>query len=128
MNRNQWCNYQKGFRYGRYDEIKKITFTIAAITRKNVSCLVTAGKHVKYIRTIAKQQPRRTIQQLLEAVFSVGSALKLYIPGNKHKSYKMVKMQIFATLDKAKFDTGNIRGLILAAVKHTTVQMTRLSL
>jgi hypothetical protein len=27
---------------------------------------------------------------------------------------------MFATLDKAKGDTGNIRGLNLAAVKHTT--------
>jgi hypothetical protein len=36
-----------------------------------------------------------------------------------------VRMQIFTTLDKAKPDTGNIRGLKLAAVKHTTVQVTR---
>jgi hypothetical protein len=35
-------------------------------------------------------------------------------------------MKMFATLDKAKPDTGNIRGLNLAAVKHTTVQVTRL--
>jgi hypothetical protein len=34
----------------------------------------------------------------------------------------------FATLDKANPDTGNIRGLYLAAVKHTTVQVTRLLL
>jgi hypothetical protein len=32
----------------------------------------------------------------------------------------------FATLDKAKPDTGNTRRLNLAAVKHTTVQVTRL--
>jgi hypothetical protein len=37
-------------------------------------------------------------------------------------------MQMFATLDKATPDTGNIRALNLAAVKHTTVQMTRLLL
>jgi hypothetical protein len=36
------------------------------------------------------------------------------------------KMQRFAILDKAKPDTGNIRDLNLAAVKHTTVQVTRL--
>jgi hypothetical protein len=31
-------------------------------------------------------------------------------------------------LDKAKPDTENIRGLNLAAVRHTTVQVTRLLL
>jgi hypothetical protein len=35
-----------------------------------------------------------------------------------------MKMQIFATFDKANRDTGNIRGLNLAAVKHTTVQVS----
>jgi hypothetical protein len=33
--------------------------------------------------------------------------------GNNQKSYKTIKMQMFATLDKAKSNTGNIRGLIL---------------
>jgi hypothetical protein len=33
---------------------------------------------------------------------------------------------MFATLDKANPDTGSIRGLNLAAVKHTTVQVARL--
>jgi hypothetical protein len=32
----------------------------------------------------------------------------------------------FATLDKVRSETGNTRGLNLAAVKHTTVQVTRL--
>jgi hypothetical protein len=35
---------------------------------------------------------------------------------------------MFAILDKAKPDTGNTRGLNLAAVKRTTVQVTRLPL
>jgi hypothetical protein len=58
-----------------------------------------------------------------------------------------MEMKMFATLDKAKPDTGNTEGLIrkiknnlkqttikntrglnLAAVKHTTVQVTRLPL
>jgi hypothetical protein len=39
-----------------------------------------------------------------------------------------MKMKMFATLDKANADTGNKRGLSLAAVKHTTVQVTRLLL
>jgi hypothetical protein len=48
--------------------------------------------------------------------------------GKKQKSYKITKMQMFAILDKANPDTGNIRGLNLVAVKHTTVQVTRLLL
>jgi hypothetical protein len=36
--------------------------------------------------------------------------------------------KMFAPLDKAKPVTENIRGLNLAAVKHTTVQVTRLTL
>jgi hypothetical protein len=36
-----------------------------------------------------------------------------------------MKMQMFATLGKANPNTGNIRGINLAAVKHTTVQVTR---
>jgi hypothetical protein len=39
-----------------------------------------------------------------------------------------MKMQMFATLDKVNRDTGHIRGLNLAAVKHTTLQVTRLLL
>jgi hypothetical protein len=39
-----------------------------------------------------------------------------------------MKMKMFVTLDKANPDTGNIRGLNLAAVKHTTAHMTRLLL
>jgi hypothetical protein len=41
-------------------------------------------------------------------------------------STQIMKMRIFATLDKANRDTGNTRGLNLAAVNHTTVQVTRL--
>jgi hypothetical protein len=39
-----------------------------------------------------------------------------------------MKMRMFATLDKAKPDTENIRGLNVAAVMCMTVQMSRLSL
>jgi hypothetical protein len=42
--------------------------------------------------------------------------------GNKQKSYKVMKMKMFAILNKAHPDTSNIRGLNLAVVKHTTVQ------
>jgi hypothetical protein len=46
--------------------------------------------------------------------------------GNK-KSYKIMKIQLFATWEKAKPDTENIKGLSLAAVKRTTVQVARQS-
>jgi hypothetical protein len=36
-----------------------------------------------------------------------------------------MKMKMVATLDKANRDTGNIKGLNLAAVNHTTVQVNR---
>jgi hypothetical protein len=39
-----------------------------------------------------------------------------------------MKIQMFAILDKENLDTGNIRGLNLAAVKRTTLQVTRLLL
>jgi hypothetical protein len=48
--------------------------------------------------------------------------------GNKQKSSKIIKMKMFATLDKARPDTENIRGLNLAAVMCTTVQVSRLPL
>jgi hypothetical protein len=54
--------------------------------------------------------------------------IKQKYAGNKQKSYKIMKMQMFATLDKAYPDKGNIRGVNLAAVKHTAVQMARLLL
>jgi hypothetical protein len=39
-----------------------------------------------------------------------------------------MKMQMFATLDKVNSDTGNIKGLNLAAVNHMAVQVNRLLL
>jgi hypothetical protein len=42
--------------------------------------------------------------------------------------YILFRRNQYAILDKASRDTGNIRGLNLAAVKHTTVQVTRLLL
>jgi hypothetical protein len=40
-------------------------------------CLATAGKHVNNIRAIARLPPI-TIEKLVEAVFSLGSAPRLY--------------------------------------------------
>jgi hypothetical protein len=39
-----------------------------------------------------------------------------------------MKMQMLATLDKANRNTGNTRGLNLAAVNHTTFEENRLLL
>jgi hypothetical protein len=46
----------------------------------------------------------------------------------EQKSYKTTKMQMFEILDKAKPGIESTRGLNLAAVRRTTVQMTRLPL
>jgi hypothetical protein len=37
-----------------------------------------AGKHINNIRAIARQLPISAVEGSLEAVFSVGSALRLY--------------------------------------------------
>jgi hypothetical protein len=36
-----------------------------------------------------------------------------------------MKIQMFPTLEKANRDTENIKGINLAAVKHTTIQVTK---
>jgi hypothetical protein len=45
--------------------------------------LVTADKHVNDNGAITRQPPITTIEKLLEAVFSVGSAPRLYKKGPK---------------------------------------------
>jgi hypothetical protein len=45
---------------------------------------------------------------------------------NNNKSFTIMKMKIYAILDKSKPHTENIRGLNLAAVIYTTVQVSRL--
>jgi hypothetical protein len=46
--------------------------------------------------------------------------------GKKQRSYQIMIMKMFAPLDKAKTLTENTRGSNLAAVKYTTVQVSRL--
>jgi hypothetical protein len=48
--------------------------------------------------------------------------------GNNHKLIKIMKVQMFAVIDKAKCDTENVRGLNLAAVWFMAVQVTKLPL
>jgi hypothetical protein len=45
--------------------------------KREHALLGNAGKHVNDIRAVARQPPTETIEGLLEAVFSVGSALRL---------------------------------------------------
>jgi hypothetical protein len=65
-----------------------------------------------------------TIEELLETVFPMWSVPR----GNKRKSYKIMRMNMFAVGVKAKPDIENIGGLNLAVVKLTTVQVTKLPL
>jgi hypothetical protein len=71
-------------------------------------------------------------QSLVSGIYVYKAAVTLTprrnYAGNKQKSYKIMKIQMFAILDKANPDTSNITDLNLAAVKHTTVQVTRLLL
>jgi hypothetical protein len=48
--------------------------------------------------------------------------------GNKQKSHKIIKIQMSSLQRKVKPNTQNIGGLNLAAVKRTTVQVSRLLL
>jgi len=48
--------------------------------------------------------------------------------GGRQESYKNMKMQMSATLAKAKLNTENIKGSNLVAVRHTTVQVSKLLL
>jgi hypothetical protein len=41
--------------------------------------------------------------------------------GRKQNSFKIIKIKMFTTEGKARLDVENVRGLNLAAVKHTTV-------
>jgi hypothetical protein len=48
--------------------------------------------------------------------------------GDKQKPHKIMRMNMFAIEDKVKPDIENIRGLNLAMVKPTTVQVIKLPL
>jgi hypothetical protein len=61
--------------------------------------------------------PRRTSVRELHKAFSIPFVYDYMTKLSRQKSLKIMKMQMFA-----------IRGLNLAAVKHTTVQVTRLPL
>jgi hypothetical protein len=78
------------------------------------------------LRTIG-HFPRRTPVREIHVAFEIPYVYEissLNCAGNRQKSYKITLTQMFATLDKAKPSTENIRGLNLAAVRPTTVQVT----
>jgi hypothetical protein len=70
-----------------------------------------------------------TTTQPFDKVFPIRFA-KDYLKGMadwaRQSSYKITIMKMFAPLDKAKPLTENTRGSNLAAVKHTTVQVSTL--
>jgi hypothetical protein len=83
----------------------------------------------KVLRTIGKF-PRRTPVRDLHLAFQIPVVYN-YITKLCRQQAEVIQnheMKMFATLDKAKPVTENTRGLNLAAVKHTTVQVTRLPL
>jgi hypothetical protein len=64
------------------------------------------------------------------AIISISLTSPIHVPSHPEASEFFVseQMKMFAMLDKAKPDTGNTRGLNLAVVMFTTVQVSRLSL
>jgi hypothetical protein len=72
--------------------------------------------------------PRRTPVWELHKAFNTSTIILQNYADNKHKLYKIIKMQMSAILGKANPDTENIRGLDLAVAKRTTVQASRLLL
>jgi hypothetical protein len=75
------------------------------------------------LRTTGKfprRTPVRDLHMALKLPYIYDYIIKLC--SNKQKSYRIMKME------KANPDTGNTRGLNLAAVKCTTVQVTRMLL
>jgi hypothetical protein len=83
------------------------------------------NKVLRTIGNLPRRIPIRDLHMDLKLPYIYDYVTKLCM---QQKSYKIMKMQMFATLDKVSPDTGNIRGLNLAAVKYTTVQVTRLPL
>jgi hypothetical protein len=80
------------------------------------------GVQNKVLRTIGyfpRRTPIRDLHMALKLPYIYDYTTKF--ASNKQKSYKIMKMLMFATFDKANTDIGNIRGLNLVAIKHTTV-------
>jgi hypothetical protein len=79
------------------------------------------------LRTIGSF-PRRTSVVDMHVAFQIPYVYD-YIKthaGKEHKSSNIMKMKMFATLDKSNPDRQNIRGLNLAEVMCTNVEVSRL--
>jgi hypothetical protein len=72
--------------------------------------------------------PRSTPVRELHKAFSIPYTYITKLSRQQAEVVQIMKIQMFAILDKAKLGTENTRGLNLAAVKRTTVQVTRLPL
>jgi hypothetical protein len=81
----------------------------------------------KVLRTIGSF-PRRTSVRDIHVAFQIPYVYDFITKhaDNKQKSSKIMKMKMFVLLDKARPHTENIRGLNLAAVMCTTVQVSKL--
>jgi hypothetical protein len=78
----------------------------------------------KVLRTIGSF-PRRTPVRDLHMAFAIPFVYD-YITKLCRQQAEVMIAEMFAILGKAKPVTENIRGLNLAAVKHTTIQVSRL--
>jgi hypothetical protein len=80
----------------------------------------------KALRTIGKF-PRCASASELQMAFQVPYIYEyiLKLCRQQAEVIKIMKMQMFAISERAKPDTENIKGLILAAAKCTTVEVTR---
>jgi hypothetical protein len=80
----------------------------------------------RVLRTIGNF-PRRTPVRDLHVAFKIPYVYDFItkLRRQQAKIIQTMKMRMFATLDKAKPDIESIRGLNLAAVTCTTVQMSR---
>jgi hypothetical protein len=79
----------------------------------------------KVIRTIGNL-PRCTSARDMLVVFQIPHVYDYINAGDKQKSFTIMKMKMYTILDKMKPHTEIIKGLNLAAVNYTTVQVSRL--
>jgi hypothetical protein len=80
---------------------------------------------IKVLRTVGKFQRCKPVHELPMGFQVLYIIMLQKCAGNKQKSYKIMKIQMFATSEKAKPVTENMGGFILAAVKHMTIQVSK---
>jgi hypothetical protein len=71
--------------------------------------------------------PNSVHNKAMQKSFTIIFFIKLFISNQNYIGfYKLMKMKMYAILDKTKLHTENIKGLNLATVIYTTVQVSRL--